>query len=140
MEGLKIWADGSCINNPGPMRTLIYIEKEPPEILDMQLGIGTNNIAELQAVVEALVYVKRDLYGKKRKTYELMIDSKYVKDQLDHDYKTKKNTILVQLAKKIYEEVKQKTDVNITLVRREKNKAGIMLEERIKGEKDRIKC
>jgi len=131
MEKLKIWADGSCIGNPGPMQYLVYIESEPPTTYKKKIGNGTNNQAELHALIKALdqipVYATR---GYER--FEIITDSEYSYNQILGRCKTRKNKELVSEAKLIYNSLKVEKNIEISHVKRERNKAGILLEKEIK--------
>jgi len=52
----KIWTDGSCYPNPGPMGAGVYIECPDGTIITktISLGNGTNNMAEFLAVIAAI--------------------------------------------------------------------------------------
>ena len=83
-----VYTDGASRGNPGPSAIGIYIEtlkKEYGEIIDNT----TNNDAEYQAVVFALIEI-RSLTGKKKakeKTVKCYMDSQLVVEQLNHRYK-----------------------------------------------------
>ena len=52
---LKIYTDGACSGNPGPagVGAILFDSKEVYELSEF-LGMGTNNIAELTAVLRVL--------------------------------------------------------------------------------------
>lgn len=74
---LVIYTDGSCLMNPGPC-SWAYIITKNDEILKEDSGFissgGTNNIAELTAVITALKQLK------KKQPIILKSDSKYIVD------------------------------------------------------------
>jgi ribonuclease HI len=52
---IVIYTDGACSGNPGPAGVGVYLQR-PTEILEVSeyIGSGTNNIAELAAILRAL--------------------------------------------------------------------------------------
>jgi ribonuclease HI len=94
MAGLKIWADGSCLINPGPMRYLVFVELEPPVTVEKPLGHGTNNKAELHAFIKALELAK-DYARRGFDAIEILIDSEYVVNQIYERHKAHTNKALV---------------------------------------------
>jgi len=71
-----MYADGSCLCNPGPGGWAVYFEDE-----DIKIGGGesltTNNIMELTAVIRGL---EKALELKMSKTLKIYTDSMYVKN------------------------------------------------------------
>ena len=49
-----IYADGSCLGNPGPMAIGVSIQDNGEEIATISetIGDGTNNVAEYRAAIE----------------------------------------------------------------------------------------
>lgn len=128
MEKLKIWADGGCDGNPGPMQYLIYIESEPPKTYKKRIGNGTNNQAELHAMIKALEQIP--VYATLGyKLFEICIDSEYVYYQILGMKKTRRNKALVNETKLLYTALKKEHRIAIHHVLREKNKAGVLLEK-----------
>jgi len=59
MKRVKIWTDGAAMPNPGACGAGIVLEhKGVIKELAIALGHGTNNTAELQAMIEALKALK----------------------------------------------------------------------------------
>jgi ribonuclease HI len=89
---VEIYTDGACSGNPGPAGIGIVLrygdrEKEHAE----GIGIATNNIAELTAVLRALRMLKRtDL------PVVIHTDSSYAIGVLTAGWKAKKNRELVE--------------------------------------------
>lgn len=60
MDSVAIWTDGACSGNPGPCGIGIIIRNAAKEQkISKFLGYGTNIIAELTAVAEALEAISR---------------------------------------------------------------------------------
>jgi ribonuclease HI len=85
-----VYTDGACTGNPGPMGIGIVIldGKERKEISEY-LGEGTNNIAELTAILRALERCPRD------RPILLHSDSSYALGLLGRGWKAKANQALV---------------------------------------------
>jgi ribonuclease HI len=54
-QTIVIYTDGACSGNPGPAGVGVYLQR-PTEIVELSeyIGSGTNNIAELTAILRAL--------------------------------------------------------------------------------------
>lgn len=80
---LDIFTDGACIGNPGPAGYgfVVVYDGEPIHTGSAYIGLGTNNIAELTAAIEALRTLQ-PLDGRARPDVLVAIhsDSKYVID------------------------------------------------------------
>ena len=88
---LIIYTDGASRGNPGPASFGFTISDESRKIIFQQgkyIGVTTNNVAEYTAVLEALMYVKKNFKNKKIQI-ELFADSKLVAEQLSGNYKVK---------------------------------------------------
>jgi ribonuclease HI len=88
---VQVWTDGACTGNPGPagLGVVIIEDKERRELSEF-LGDGTNNIAELMAILRGLQEVKdrtRDVY--------VYSDSEYSIGLLTKAWKAKKNVELI---------------------------------------------
>ena len=90
-DALIVYTDGACTGNPGPMGVGVVIldGKERKELSEF-LGDGTNNIAELTAIVRALEECPRD------RTVVLHSDSSYALGLLGKGWKAKANQQLVE--------------------------------------------
>ncbi len=85
-----IYADGSCTGNPGPCGIgVVLLDGDQREELSEYLGEGTNNIAELTAIIRALERAPRD------RTVIVHSDSAYALGLLGKDWKPKANRELV---------------------------------------------
>jgi ribonuclease HI len=90
-DAVVVYTDGACTGNPGPMGVGVVIldGKERKEVSEY-LGHGTNNIAELTAIVRALEICPRD------RTIVLHADSAYALGLLGKNWKAKANQALVE--------------------------------------------
>lgn len=89
---LTIYTDGASRGNPGHASFGFTISDEAGNLVYEKgeyIGITTNNVAEYTAVLEALVYVKKELSQKSPFQIELRADSKLVAEQLSGRYKIK---------------------------------------------------
>lgn len=57
----QLHVDGSCLGNPGPMGIgLVILDEKGRREASEYLGLGTNNVAELTAILRGLQLIKRD--------------------------------------------------------------------------------
>lgn len=126
MEKVIAYTDGGARGNPGPAAVGVHIIDESGKVLrevKEAIGNATNNFAEYQGVVTALLALK-ELYGKKTKemAFEIRMDSELVKKQLNHEYQIKEPG-LVPLFMEIHNvRVANFPNLTLTHVPREKNK------------------
>lgn len=121
-----MYTDGGSRGNPGPSGAGVFIcdhNKKPLKEIAKYLGVGTNNMAEYQAVVIGLVALKK-LFGKKTHTtrFEVRLDSELVERQLNGVYRVKDVNLKVH-----FESIKKLCSVHFphiafVHVRREQNK------------------
>ena len=127
----EIYVDGACSGNPGPMRIAVFSNN--PKIKTVLPGsvdgndIGTNNIAEYQALIYALAiaqHLEDDIVIKS--------DSKLVVEQVNGNWKVKDQKLipLCKDARVLIDLRKQLFGVSTELqwLPREQNLAGHMLE------------
>jgi ribonuclease HI len=90
-DALIVYTDGACTGNPGPMGVGVVIldGKERREVSEF-LGHGTNNIAELTAIVRALELCPHD------RPVVIHSDSSYALGLLGKGWKAKANQELVE--------------------------------------------
>jgi ribonuclease HI len=102
---LIVYTDGACTGNPGPMGIGVVIldGKERDEVSEY-LGQGTNNIAELTAIVRALEHALR--HHPKERTVVLHSDSAYALGLLGKGWKAKANQELVDKMRRLAAELK----------------------------------
>ena len=90
-DAIIVYTDGACSGNPGPAGIgVVILDGGKRRELSEYLGIGTNNIAELMAIVRALEEVPRD------RTVVLHSDSSYALGLLGKGWKAKANQELVE--------------------------------------------
>ena len=88
--GVIAYADGACSGNPGPSGLGVVVIDGPTRVeLSEYLGQGTNNIAELTAVLRALAEVARD------RPMTIYTDSQYTIGVVQKGWKAKANQDLV---------------------------------------------
>lgn len=87
---LIVYADGACSGNPGPAGIgVVFLDGAKREEVSEYLGTGTNNIAELTAIIRALERAPRD------RTVIIHSDSAYALGLLGSGWKAKANQDLV---------------------------------------------
>ena len=95
---VDIWTDGACSGNPGPMGIgVVVIDGPQRKEKGEYLGVGTNNIAELTAIVRGI-----DLAGPAAtdKPVRIFTDSSYAIGVLSKGWKAKANQALIADIKK----------------------------------------
>ena len=91
-----VYADGACTGNPGPAGLgVVVFEDGHRRELSEYLGMGTNNIAELTAILRAA-----ELFADDARHVELRTDSQYAIGVLSKGWKAKANVELVARVKK----------------------------------------
>lgn len=92
-DALIIYTDGACTGNPGPAGLgVVIIDGEDRNEISEYLGQGTNNIAELTAILRALEEVPA---GQRDRTVAVHSDSSYSIGLLTKNWKAKANKELV---------------------------------------------
>jgi ribonuclease HI len=94
MKGdLFIFTDGGARGNPGPAAIGFIVKDNKGKVLKKEgkcLGKATNNIAEYQAVIEALKWIKDQLTIKRQpSTINFFLDSRLIVNQLNGLFKIK---------------------------------------------------
>ena len=94
-DAIIVYTDGACSGNPGPAGLgVVILDGGKRRELSEYLGTGTNNIAELMAIVRALEEVPRD------RTVVLHADSSYALGLLGKGWKAKANQEIVERMRK----------------------------------------
>ena|SRR5208282_1064915 len=96
---LSIYTDGSCKPNPGgEMRIGVVVMRGEQVVHSFarNMGMGTNNQAELLAVREALAWAP------KTEEIVLHVDSKYALGTISKGWNATKNLELIQEVKKLF--------------------------------------
>jgi ribonuclease HI len=90
-DALIVYTDGACTGNPGPMGVgVVILDGRERQEVSEYLGHGTNNIAELTAILRALELCPRE------RTVVLHSDSSYALGLLGKGWKAKANQELVE--------------------------------------------
>lgn len=89
---LQVWTDGACTGNPGPAGAGALIRESGQVVHEISeyLGEGTNNIAELMAILLGLQAV-----DDRERPIDLMTDSSYCIGLLTKNWKAKANQELI---------------------------------------------
>ena len=92
-DPIHAWTDGACTGNPGPMGIgVVLISGKHRKELSEYLGpVGTNNIAELTAILRALESIKD-----RKRPIVIYSDSAYAIGLLSMGWKAKANKDLVE--------------------------------------------
>ena len=115
-----IYTDGACTGNPGPAGLgVVVVGEDENEELSEYLGHGTNNIAELTAILRGV-----ELAGERTGRLLIHTDSQYSIGVLQKGWKAKANTELIE---KIRAVLRKRGGVELRYV---KGHAGIPLNER----------
>lgn len=91
---IQVWTDGACTGNPGPAGLgVVLIDGTTRTEISEYLGEGTNNIAELTAILRGLQQVKPEDRDREVIVYT---DSEYSIGVLTKPWKPKKNLALIE--------------------------------------------
>ncbi len=115
----QIYSDGACRGNPGPSGIGAVVLKDGKTIHEISKFIGTttNNVAEYEALLEALDYCVK----KKCSPLEILADSQLMIRQLSGQYKVK-HPNMIPLHQKAKEYMAHLKVTGFTHVLREFNK------------------
>jgi ribonuclease HI len=95
-DAIVVYADGACSGNPGPCGLgVVSVDGAQKTELSEYLGIGTNNIAELTAILRAL-----ELLPDPKRAMLINTDSQYSIGVLSKGWKAKANQELVASIKR----------------------------------------
>ena len=106
---IRIYADGASSGNPGPSGIGVLLRyREHEKEISRNIGLGTNNIAELEAIRTGLLEVKNpDL------SVRVYTDSGYAYGLLTLGWKAKKNTELVSDIRMLMKRFKNLTFIKV---------------------------
>jgi len=91
VDAIHVWTDGACEGNPGPAGLgVVIIDGAERRELSEYLGQGTNNIAELSAILRGLESI-----ADRRRPVVVYSDSQYSIGLLTQNWKAKANAELV---------------------------------------------
>ena len=124
MKDLIVYTDGGARGNPGPAAIGVYItDVSCTEVVSLARKIGktTNNVAEYQAVLEALLWIKNNLKERPQRI-SFFLDSNLVVNQLNGVFKIKQPHLanFVFKIKALEKEVAE--NISYSYIPREKNK------------------
>jgi ribonuclease HI len=115
-----VYADGACSGNPGPAGIGVVVQDgSVRRELSQYLGEGTNNIAELTALMEAAVVIDAP-----ERPVRMHTDSRYAIGVLSQGWKAKANQELVARAKQALSRLKDLQLIHVP------GHAGVVLNER----------
>jgi ribonuclease HI len=120
-NAIHVWTDGACEGNPGPAGLgVVIIDGSERRELSEYLGQGTNNIAELSAILRGLESIPD-----RQRPVVVYSDSQYSIGLLTKNWKAKANTELVDKLRGL---TRQFTDLRFVKVAAH---SGIPLNERV---------
>ena len=98
-DALIIYTDGACSKNPGPMGAgAVILDRGKRAEISEFLGEGTNNIAELSAIMLALQAIDKSERGRLTVVHT---DSTYCIGVLEKNWKAKANVSLILEIRKL---------------------------------------
>jgi ribonuclease HI len=120
-NAIHVWTDGACTGNPGPAGLgVVIVDGDRRQELSEFLGEGTNNIAELTAILRGLEEVTD-----RQRPVIVYSDSAYSIGLLTENWKAKKNVELVASLRALCREFPNLRFVKVA------GHAGIPLNERV---------
>ncbi|MBK6918342.1 MAG: ribonuclease HI [Deltaproteobacteria bacterium] len=98
-DAIIIYTDGACSGNPGPAGVGVLLQR-PDEVLELSefIGSGTNNIAELTAILRGLQHLRDDEADRQ---IHLYTDSGWSLGVLVQGWKAKTNLELIAEIKEV---------------------------------------
>jgi ribonuclease HI len=115
-----VYADGACSGNPGPAGIGVVVQDGATrKELSQYLGQGTNNIAELTALLEAANTIEEP-----ERPVRMHTDSKYAIGVLSQGWKAKANQELIARTKQAFTRLKDLELIHVP------GHAGVLLNER----------
>jgi ribonuclease HI len=120
-DAIHVWTDGGCVPNPGPCGIgVVVVDGKQHREISEYLGMGTNNIAELTAIVRGLEAVPtRD------RMVVVYSDSQYAIGLLTLNWKPKANQELVAHLRALIKEFVEVRFVKVAA------HSGVALNERV---------
>lgn len=116
-----IYTDGSSRGNPGPagIGIAVYIKGETQTFTEISkdIGITTNNVAEYEAVIQALVWLRKNEYTKA----VIKLDSELIYRHITGAYKIRARHLRTQLTR-IQHLLDEEHGIRFVLIPREENK------------------
>jgi len=131
MKKYTIYSDGGARPNPGKAISLIKVTPEdfiPSHEYTVYPHL-TNNQAEYQALLMAFRKAQLILDTNPSAEFTFLTDSNLIIGHLVRGWRIKKNHGLVTKARELYRELKQKTNITLKYIPRDKNIAGQLLDK-----------
>lgn len=120
-DAIQVWTDGACTGNPGPAGLgVVILDGKHRTELSEYLGEGTNNIAELMAILRGLEAVKD-----RSRPVVVYSDSAYSIGLLTKAWKPKKNVELIDELRAVCRKFSDLRFVKVA------GHAGVALNERV---------
>ena len=116
---LTINIDGGARGNPGPASWAYVIQHDGEAVLEENglLGTTTNNVAEYEAVIQALAWLKKNGYTKA----VIKLDSELIYRHITGAYKIRAHHLRSQFSR-IQHLLDGEHDIRFVLIPREENK------------------
>jgi ribonuclease HI len=128
---MNIYIDGECKPNPGKGRSVVVIENKngKPIKIKKKLNDATNNIAEYEALILALEHITKNIVDALTEKITIYTDSKLIWGHINKNWKVNSNKSIVDKAKNLLKDINEiGIEVDIRWIMRDKNVAGIMIE------------
>jgi ribonuclease HI len=127
---LIIYVDGSSRGNPGPAGIGVAVfagndTSKPIEEISRYIGITTNNVAEYEALIQALRWLLRS----EKKSCTIKLDSELVYRQVIGQYRVRKPHISHQM-KRVRRLCEQLGRITFVLVPRDENRSANRLAQK----------
>ena len=138
---VTIYTDGACKGNPGKGFSLALFEIKNPDgtesgfCTESKCELTTNNRAEYTALILALDELEKETLFLEENKIDIKLivsiytDSKLIVGHLNDGWKINKNHDLVNKSKQLLDRIRKNHPITIGWIPRDKNKAGIKLEE-----------
>lgn len=120
---LSVFCDGGARGNPGPAAIGFVVKGDSGRILKKRgkfIGRATNNVAEYQAVIKALTWLKSNIQPL-TSNIKFFLDSRLVVNQLNGLFKIKDNKLRQLIVKVRQLEQEVGGNVSYHLIERSKN-------------------
>ncbi len=119
-RSLIVYTDGSSRGNPGPagIGIAVFIKGENQALIEISkdIGITTNNVAEYEAVIQALVWLRKNEYTEA----VIKLDSELIYRHITGEYKIRARHLRAQLTR-IRNLLHEEQGVGFVLIPREEN-------------------
>lgn len=122
-QRLFVFCDGGARGNPGPAAIGFVVKDDSGKILrkcGKFIGQATNNVAEYQAVIEALKWIASSIKHQ-TSNIQFFLDSRLVVNQLNGLFKIKDKNLRQLIVKVRQLEQEVGGNVSYHLIKREKN-------------------